>query len=136
LVGHRRQEPNCTTSTVHFACFDCRKAFKQRGSSNWDPAVPLRPFPCPNCKKPMTRLGRYFKTPPQRAVREWLKIELLYHYGERFEREEYDRGGRFRNLASTLRNLTSPGNPANQVRERLEQIRVSHKNLQRSRKRV
>jgi hypothetical protein len=29
----------------------------------------------------MTRLGRYFKAPPQRAKRQWLKVELLYHYG-------------------------------------------------------
>jgi hypothetical protein len=79
-VAKARRKPTVTNS-VHFACFDCRKAFKQRGSSNWDPEVPQRSFLCPECKRPMTRLGRYFKAPPQRAKRQWLKVELLYHYG-------------------------------------------------------
>ena len=33
----------------------------------------------------MVRLGRYFKAPPKRAIRQWHKVELLFHYGERFE---------------------------------------------------
>lgn len=70
---------------VHFACFTCRKTFKQAGSSNWDSNVPQRPFPCPNCKQPMVRMGRYFKAPAQRAVRAWGEVERRYQSGERFD---------------------------------------------------
>jgi hypothetical protein len=73
------------TNKVHFVCFACRKAFKQQGSSNWDSNVPERPFPCPNCKQPMVRIGRYFKAPPQRAVRAWREVERQYQCGERFD---------------------------------------------------
>jgi hypothetical protein len=73
------------TNKVHFACFTCRKSFKQQGSSNWDETVPQRPFPCPNCKQPMARMGRYFKAPSKRAVRAWRETERLYLAGERFD---------------------------------------------------
>jgi hypothetical protein len=73
------------TNKVHFACFVCRKCFKQQGSSNWDNNVPVRPFPCPNCKHSMVRMGRYFKAPPQRAVRAWREVERRYQEGERFD---------------------------------------------------
>jgi hypothetical protein len=73
------------TNKVHFACFACRKSFKQMGSSNWDHSVPQRPFPCPECKDPMVRLGRYFKAPRQNAVRMWRKVKELYELGERFD---------------------------------------------------
>jgi hypothetical protein len=73
------------TNRVHFACFACRKAFKQSGSSNWDSKVPERPFPCPECNQPMARLGRHFKAPRQRAIRAWRKVQELYEGGERFD---------------------------------------------------
>jgi hypothetical protein len=73
------------TNKVHFACFACRKAFKQPGSTNWDSNVPERPFPCPDCKKPMVRLGRYFKAPRRLAVKAWLEVERLFQSGERFD---------------------------------------------------
>lgn len=73
------------TNTVHYACFDCRVSFKQPGSSNWDVAVPERPFLCPNCKAPMRRMGRYFKAPPRRDLRGWRETIRLYRDGERFE---------------------------------------------------
>ena len=73
------------TNKVHFACFGCRKTFEQPGSSNWDRNVPERPFPCPECKHPMARMGRYFKAPRQRAVGSWKEVEKLYAEGERFD---------------------------------------------------
>ncbi len=81
-----RPGPGVPTATnkVHFACFACRKTFKQPGSSNWDSNVPERPFPCPECKVPMVRMGRYFKAPRQRAARAWREVERLYSGGERF----------------------------------------------------
>jgi hypothetical protein len=115
-------------NTVHFACFDCRKAFKQRGSSNCDPDVPQRPFPCPECKRPMARMGRYFRPPPERAGREWLKVELLYHYGERFESGHSGLEAKCRSLASTVAHLAGPGRPEADVRETLGRIRASHSN--------
>ena len=73
------------TNKAHFACFACRKTFKQAGSSNWDSNVIERPFPCPDCKQPMVRLGRHFKAPSQRAVRAWREVERRYRNGERFD---------------------------------------------------
>ena len=73
------------TNKVRFACFACRKAFKQVGSSTWDDAVPRRAFPCPECKRPMARMGQYFKAPPQRARRAWAEVEVRYLAGERFD---------------------------------------------------
>lgn len=90
------------TNTVHFACFDCRKAFKQQGSSNWNLKVPQRPLACPECKRPMVGLGRYFKAPPQRATRQWLKVELLHRYGESFEAGYSGLGSKCRTLADTV----------------------------------
>ncbi len=76
----------------HFACFACRKAFKQRGSgrallSN------LRPFPCPQCKELMAPLGRDFKAPPRRDRSQWLKVELLHAFGVIFEAPMDNPGG-------------------------------------------
>lgn len=122
-MAKTRSEPTAT-NTVHFACFNCRKEFKQRGSSNWDPDVPKRPFPCPECKRLMTRLGRYVKAPPQRATRQWLKVELLYHYGERFESGYLGLGDRCRTLADTVTYLSSPSRPAAKVRAVLADIRA------------
>lgn len=123
-VGKPKRGPTAT-NTVHFACFDCRKAFKQPGSSNWDPEVPARPFPCPECKQPMARLGRYFKAPPQRASRQWLKVELLHYYGEQFESGYLGLGRKCRTLPDTIAYLAGPGRPASEVRAVLEGIRVS-----------
>jgi hypothetical protein len=112
------------TNTVHFACFNCRKAFKQPGSSNWDPEVPARPYPCPECKRPMVRLGRYFKAPPQRATRQWIKVELLHRYGERFESGHLGLGVKCRTLPDTIAYLAGPDRPASEVRAVLDGIRA------------
>jgi hypothetical protein len=112
------------SNTVHFACFNCRKAFKQRGSSNWDTQVPLRPFQCPDCKHPMARLDRYFKAPSQRASRQWLKVELLYHYGERFWSGRSGLNSKCRNLPLAVVYLAASGKPESEVRAVLESIRA------------
>lgn len=124
MVAKPKRGPTAT-NTVHFACFDCRKAFKQRGSSNWNPDVPARPYPCPECKQPMVRLGRYFKAPPQRATRQWLKVELLHHYGERFESGYLGLGSKCRTLPATITYLVSLARPESEVRAVLENIGVS-----------
>jgi hypothetical protein len=114
-------------NTVHFACFDCRKSFKQRGSSNWDSAIPDRPYPCPECQRPMVRMGRYFKAPPQRALRQWVKVELLFIYGERFEDGNSALGTKCRTLASTVAHLSGAGHSESHVRECLARIQASHR---------
>jgi hypothetical protein len=111
------------TNKVHFVCFDCRKAFKQPESSNWNRAIPVRPFDCPNCKQPMTPLGRYFKAPPQRATRQWLKVELLAHFGEQFWSGNSGLGKKCDTLASTIPYLVESGHDESDVRKRLEFIR-------------
>jgi len=123
----KTQRPLSVTNEVPFACFDCRKAFKQRGSSNWHPDVPRRPFPCPVCKQPMIRLGRYFKAPPQRAARQWVKVELLYCFGERFESGQLGLGAKCRTLSGTIAYLMGSGSADAEVRACLERIRVLRK---------
>lgn len=118
----RRTETN-PTNTVHFACFHCRRVYKQQGSSNWDSSVPHRPFPCPNCKRAMTRLGRYFKAPPRRAVRQWEKVELLYRFGERFVAGNSNLDVKCDTLASTIAFLVDAGHAESDVRQCLGAIR-------------
>ena len=84
VVKNRTSGPTATNK-VHCVCFGCRKCFKQRGSSNWNPQGAIRPYVGPHCRRKMVRLGRYFKAPPQRNRKQWLKVELLYRQGELFE---------------------------------------------------
>jgi hypothetical protein len=114
------------TNTVHFACFGCRKAFNQPESSNWDAQVPRRPFDCPNCKLPMTRMGRYFKAPPCRAVRQWAKVELLYAFGERFVAGNSGFDKRCHSLPDAVRYLIESGHAESDVRARLKHIQERH----------
>jgi hypothetical protein len=111
------------TNTVHFACFTCRKAFKQPASSNWNLDIPERPFDCPNCKQPMSRLGRHFNAPPKLATRQWHKVELLYHFGERFVSGNSRLGKTCETLASTIQYLINSGRDESDVRSKLKQIR-------------
>jgi hypothetical protein len=121
-VKPEKRKPSATNK-VHFACFDCRKTFKQPESSNWNSAIPLRPLDCPNCKQPMVRLGRHFQAPPQRAARQWLKVELLHAFGERFEAGNSGLAAKCDTLASTIRYLVDAGHAEAAVRKQLERIR-------------
>jgi hypothetical protein len=114
--------PTRGTNEVHFACFSCRKSFKQRGSSNWDTHVPRRPFPCPECKQPMVRLGRYFKAPPQRATRQWIKVELLHHFGEQFHAGNSGLWNTCRTLPATVTYLVGSARTLQEVRAALGTI--------------
>jgi hypothetical protein len=112
------------TNKVHFACFSCQKAFKQQGSSNWDSNVPQRPFPCPDCKQPMVRLGRYFKAPRRNAIRQWLKIELLYKFGERFESSFTNISRKCKTLPDTVNYLTDQGLRRDEIDSFLKRARA------------
>jgi hypothetical protein len=65
----------------HFACFQCRKMFRQ--PDNHEMARPSAPhdFPCPQCRTPMANLGKDFKAPRQVDVKQWRKVEQLYLHG-------------------------------------------------------
>ena len=112
------------TNTVHFACFNCRVAFKQPGSSNWKSEIPQRPFRCPNCKCQMLRLGKYFKAPPQHNTRQWYKVELLCHYGERFVSSNLRLGIHCKTLTDAIGYLSNASRPESEVRTVLKSIRA------------
>jgi hypothetical protein len=71
----------------------------------------------------MTRMGKYFKAPPKTAFAQWLKVELLYRFGERFYSSRAGLSRTCRTLRSTLEYLTNQGNPADDVRWELDQLR-------------
>lgn len=62
----------------HYACFRCRKAFKQ-GFPTFGNTLP-----CPQCRQPMTNMGTDFKAPAQREHRQWQKVQQLAQAGVRF----------------------------------------------------
>jgi hypothetical protein len=72
-----------------FACFDCRKSFKQL--SRWQLPEDRRPakgaareVPCPQCGKLMADMGHDFKAPTQGNVAQWKKVQLLFEAGFTF----------------------------------------------------
>jgi hypothetical protein len=70
----------------HFACFHCRKAFKQTPRKELVQKMPLgqdgkRLALCPECRRPMHDMGLDFHTPRQADVRQWRKVALLYGHG-------------------------------------------------------
>lgn len=64
------------------ACFNCRKSFKKNLA---DPRyVPV----CPECKKPLTDMGRYFRAPRKADAAQWEKVEMLRRAGVYFARTQ------------------------------------------------
>lgn len=125
----RGKEIHSVEHPQHYACFGCRKAFKQRGSrhpSQFWIAEQDRSFPCPECKTAMVSLGRDFEAPPKRSRNQWLKIELLHSFGFIFEVPIDDagaRGPRPCELGEATGFLTAHGFDAAEVRRRLREIR-------------
>lgn len=66
---------------MQFACFQCRKSYKQRLSF-----VRLRKHSplCPECSAEMWEMGRQFKAPKQSDVKQWRKVEALVRNGITF----------------------------------------------------
>lgn len=62
----------------HYACFHCRKAFKQGFPRSGEVTL------CPQCRQPMTNMGTDFKAPAQRERRQWQKVQQLAQAGIRF----------------------------------------------------
>lgn len=72
-----------------FACFACRKMFRQNDESRMSQKPRLdesgiRIAVCPQCGARMQNLGLDFKTPPQNDVEQWKKVEKLFEAGVTF----------------------------------------------------
>jgi hypothetical protein len=71
----------------HYACFSCRKMFRQVAPYKMahppaDGEVPIRP--CPQCGSAMANLGLDFKAPRQTDVKQWRKVQRLFAAGYDF----------------------------------------------------
>jgi predicted RNA-binding Zn-ribbon protein involved in translation (DUF1610 family) len=84
---------------MQFACFDCRKSFKQRLSFSRQANKFLT---CPECGKAMWEMGRQFKAPKQSDVKQWRKVEFLVRKGITFHTQ---RNYKFRNMPKVLREV-------------------------------
>ena len=71
------------TYKSHFACFSCRKTFKQAHEADLVKKTD-REFKCPECGGFMADLGLDFRSPRKTAVKEWKIIEGLYTIGTSF----------------------------------------------------
>lgn len=74
----------------HYACFQCRKAFKQPNVLDlpeWERPRrdEQRVIPCPECGEAMHNMGHAFKPPRRNAIKQWEKVEILFHNGIRFD---------------------------------------------------
>lgn len=70
----------------HFACFECRKVFKQ--TNRWELPEEVRPkkgeqriCKCPQCGIPMADMGLDFKAPKKNDILQWKKVKILYEHG-------------------------------------------------------
>jgi len=69
-----------------WACFECRKSFKQTSRSEVTHHMPVAPdgsrfVPCPQCKRPMHNMGLDFKAPKQTDIEQWKKVVVLFKHG-------------------------------------------------------
>ena len=62
----------------HFACFACRKSFKQ------DPLNESVPHVCPECSGALHDMGRNFRPPNKSATDAWEVARQLFDAGFRF----------------------------------------------------
>ena len=114
----------------HFACFACRKAFKPRGSETLTTEAD-REYPCPECRAPMTLMGRDFQAPPVRAMKEWHLLELLRSFGVIFEPGQKQPATQPQSLRDVESFLTKEGFDETVIRKRLDQIRTTRQEIKR-----
>lgn len=79
----------CAIYKMPFACFDCRKSFKQPNVHDLPDHIRKeitgpRICKCPQCGKPMASMGHDFKPPKQNDIKQWQKVEILYQHGFAF----------------------------------------------------
>jgi hypothetical protein len=77
----------------HFACFDCRKAFKYWQWGLTDEITfqreqqlrhLLREIVCPDCSRPMVDMGLDFKAPPKADAEAWEVLRAMERHGFTF----------------------------------------------------
>ncbi|HET6324773.1 MAG TPA: hypothetical protein VFG04_08740 [Planctomycetaceae bacterium] len=68
-------------------------------------------------------MGKYFKAPPSRATRQWLKVELLYCFGERFYLSNSGLSRTCRTLRSAIEHLTELGHSSAEIRDQLDRLK-------------
>lgn len=65
-----------------YACFSCRKVFKQASNTELDQAAKQRrQYKCPQCNEIMKDMGYDFQAPKQNDLKQWKKVEILYQNG-------------------------------------------------------
>lgn len=69
-----------------FACFECRKVFRQLPLSDVAQKVRLdsagkRLAKCPECSTPMHNMGKDFHAPCRSDLRQWRKVKILHGHG-------------------------------------------------------
>ena len=100
-----------TGRNMQYACFFCRKVFKQpdlkEASGHFVTAIQAHAskrkireinqerFCCPECGKPMEIMGRNFRAPRKENKREWKKVELLVQKGFRFFSSGWEERGSY-----------------------------------------
>jgi len=67
---------------VAHACFDCRKSFKYS-------VIREIPLVCPQCRQPLSEMGRAFKAPKKSEISQWKKVKKLWDAGYRFPTNFY-----------------------------------------------
>ncbi|MET0308776.1 MAG: hypothetical protein ABW023_08725 [Sphingomonas sp.] len=60
---------------IAHACFDCRKSWKRPDADD---------HVCPECRKPLARMGRSFRAPRKASDDQWEKVRILWKAGFRF----------------------------------------------------
>jgi DNA-directed RNA polymerase subunit RPC12/RpoP len=91
---------------MKWACFDCRKTFKMPQSM---PDLDL--YVCPDCKQPMSMMGKAFRPPKKENLEQWKKAEILVKNGFLFYKNAGARPKRLKDLPEFLASMKyrSPG---------------------------
>jgi hypothetical protein len=69
----------------HHVCFSCQKAFKKPADVAQNGIVlGVHRYPCPQCKREMTPIGKNFRAPKQHDLNAWRAAEILVRAGVTF----------------------------------------------------
>jgi hypothetical protein len=75
----------------------------------------------------MVRLGKYFRAPRRNATRQWLKVDLLFRFGERFYSSNTGISWSCETLAGTVAYLTEQGHTTAEIEKQLGRIRAERR---------
>ncbi len=69
----------------HYACFNCRKAFKRKLMKDINRDNPgHKEAVCPQCGSLTANMGLDFEAPPHKAIKKWEHMKTLYTVGITF----------------------------------------------------